>query len=365
MIAFQNDFSSLMFSSSLEDINISTDHDFLEVSVVNSENVVLFSETMWAYNGVVNLVDVAAIIEDDFRNTLYSYRNFTVSASNGEESVSVTLDVLYCENVNLTVSDISAFTKNNFLTTLQTRRIPPVFDFNLSLFSEIPRRDFTVNVSYRVKGSEAVSYFNYTLTAWLQWNKNYKITLSSEVMINMIKTAVPAIANEDVELIAFNVTCDLRYAVFIIDRSLKNAPVFLFRNVFNSEDFVSFPAETKSVLDVNSSLAVLPGKSVLYDREVSKSFEVNTGPLSADEAEFLEQLVSSHQVFRLVPAGVLNGSQQYVAKEILVTDSDVSYSDDDSVKSVKLTWRYADNRPPVLLDVPNRIFTDEFNKVYS
>lgn len=113
----------------------------------------------------------------------------------------------------------------------------------------------------------------------------------------------------------------------------------------------------------------------IYNQSTAKTYEVETGPLTSDKAEWIDQLFSSHNVFRIEPEPT-NSYDPFVLAPILITDPtcEIQNGDESSTKSlgyaeklnkVKFTWRYEDNRPIVRLSASPGIFTEHFNPVYS
>lgn len=381
MIRFEINYPGLITSSSLEDFNITTDYDYLDLVVADKAGNVLLSERFWAFGGKVTLTDVASLIEIDLRSKGISIDEYHITASwtwEGDESdesqpvpepgsryqtAFVNLKVLYCQCFNITDENFYEYVLQNFLTTLQMRRLPADFLMSVPFFSEIFRENFEVAINYRVNDNPEILRFSYSEESLPVSNEIYEIRLSQKDMLERIKASSTVAGS--VEIVSFSVACGARYLSCFIDKSLGDGQTFMFRNIFNAWDYFTFPALTTAKTDVSRSLAVMPQKSVFYDKAVTKSFDVETGPVDIPEAEFLGELAASLEVYRYVPLGLVDGFTKYAVKEVLVTESDIQYKDNERLQSVKFTWRYADNRAPVILDLPYRIFTDEFNKVYS
>ncbi|MBD5176748.1 MAG: hypothetical protein HDT05_04950 [Bacteroidales bacterium] len=130
-------------------------------------------------------------------------------------------------------------------------------------------------------------------------------------------------------------------------------------------DFITLPLQTTPINVVGRSTAVVNCTSQFYDWSVEKTYEAEAGPLTSDEAERIDQLLNSYNVFRIEPAGT-NPSDPYILVPILITDSTCEvHNYEDNLNSVKFTWRYADNRPCVRLSASPGIFTSPYNIVFS
>lgn len=367
MIKIKNISSNLCFSSTLSEIIISSDNEYVNVIITASAESgdLLFSEKMWLYDGSLSIFNLHNLMESYMRDHFMPFCNFFLKAYNGEDSDLVELKVAYCSVLNLSDADPDSFFAENFLTTLQSRRISPEFDFYLYLYSAQTEREiFNIEIFYKIKDKEELLTYRTEGPVTYGPFKVYSIPVSKQNLVESI--AIDKEVEKDfVDIISLTVSCGARYATFFVDNSIRYCNSFLFRNMFNSVDWIDITCLTTAKTDVNVSVAELPGKSLLYDRSVEKTFEVITSPLSSSEADFIEQLVESFETYRYVPIGIANGKMGFSLKEILITESDISVSDNNEPQSVKFNWRYADNRLPVVLENPARIFTDEYNKVYS
>ena len=154
-------------------------------------------------------------------------------------------------------------------------------------------------------------------------------------------------------------------ASVFVDPVLSFVDTFYFRNCFNVWNWAALPCVTTANSDIDRSIAVVNGTSQFYDQSVEKTYEVEAGPLTSDEAEWIDQLLTLYDVFRIEPDGT-NPSDPYILAPILITDSTCEvHNSDDKLNSVKFTWRYADNHPCVRLSASPGIFTSPYNIVFS
>ena len=366
MVTIQNIPVGPVISSSLSEVTIEADNDYIEFSLCDaSENNILFHEKLWTFEGLAKIYNLNEIIENYMRSKAVSYIRVKMTAQYQDLKDEGVIEILYCEHFNLSDSDISSFISQNFLTSLQTRRIAPDAVFKLYLYSKDKVKDnFVIQILYSTSGEDHVRSCSLQGSPSEISDKFLSIEINLAGIIDTAAKDANTVGSA-IDIKSFSVSCASRYAVFFVDKSLQYGETFIFRNIFNAIDAITVPALTKSKVDVERSVAVLPGKAAFYDRVVTKSYELQSGPLSTEEADLMEQLVAAHDVFRLIPVGLNNGVVQYAVKEILITDSEISNANDDETQSVKFTWRFADNRPPVLLADPYRIFSSDYNKVFS
>lgn len=114
-------------------------------------------------------------------------------------------------------------------------------------------------------------------------------------------------------------------------------------------------------------MAVVNGQARHYDRHASQTFEAETGPLLSQEARWLEQLVTSHEVVRLEPSSLSGAADDTaIPVPVLITDFTCEMQvGDDKPNTLKFTWRYADNRPSVLLSASTNVFTEHYNPTFA
>lgn len=170
---------------------------------------------------------------------------------------------------------------------------------------------------------------------------------------------------DNIALLSFTVRCGQRSVTCFVDNSLTDLESFYFRNCFNVWDSATLPVETTAKTDVERSLAIINDKSRFYNQSTAKTYEVEAGPLTSDEADWIDQLFSSHDVFRIEPDPT-NSYDPLLLAPILITDATCEIQDgDEKLNKVKFTWRYTDNRPIVRLSASSGIFTEPYNLVYS
>lgn len=114
---------------------------------------------------------------------------------------------------------------------------------------------------------------------------------------------------------------------------------------------------------MNSSLAILGNESKLYDFSVNKTYEVETGPLNSDEAAWIDQLCSSHDIIRIKTDTTI-GEKLFVPAIITESTCEISNTD-EKLQSVKFTWRYTDKRPHISMSASPGIFTEQYTYPFS
>ena len=359
----------ILLSSAVGELQVEVDGDSVDVTLTATTGVVLLAERYYAYGGYVTLYDLGALIEAELRSSGQSSGDFTLrvfSGTTSNKADSCLLHILYCDRFTVS-SDIPAFLKENFLTTLSMRRVATGSTLSLFLYAEKGESlEYSVTHTFRKVGSDALYYHTYIM------NSGRTANASGIEQINIPQSSIiadaagfAAVRPSDIVLVSFTVRCGQRSISCFVDNSLNDRDTFYFRNCFNVWDFATLPFLTTAKTDVDRSLAVINGRSRFYNQSTAKTYEVEAGPLTSDEAEWIEQLFSSYDVFRIEPDPT-NYVDPLVLTPVLVTDGTCEVQDgDEKLNRVKFTWRYSDNRAIVRLSASSGIFTSPYYIVYS
>ena len=145
-----------------------------------------------------------------------------------------------------------------------------------------------------------------------------------------------------------------------------------FFNMFNIPEYLAIHGVTTEKTEVSRSSAVCNHVTTYYDRSVERTYEVETGPLSASQAEWIDQLILSHDVRFIDP----KNPSLYSLPRVLIGDHTCEISDtDEEMNIIKFAWQFAEDRPHYRCGISlvaegaavsgTRIFTSEFNSVFS
>ena len=247
------------------------------------------------------------------------------------------------------------------------RRVAPGSTLSLFFYAESGESlEYSVQHTFQTKKSEARFLHSYYM------DSGKTAATSGVVQINVPLSSVIADAAgfaaarpDNITLLSFTVRCGQRSVTCFVDNSLTDLESFYFRNCFNVWDSATLPVETTAKTGVDRSLAIINGSSRFYNQSTTKTYEVEAGPLTSDEAGWIDQLFSSHDVFRIEPDPT-NSYDPLLLAPILITDATCEIQDgDEKLNTVKFTWRYTDNRPIVRLSASPGIFTSPYNIVYS
>lgn len=360
--------TGILLTSRLGDLDIAVDGTFVDVRLVDPYGFDILSERYYASGGNVTLYDFGSLIENDLRSSGGTFGKYTLKLLNADNTLadSHTYQMLYCDRYTV-CTDVAAFLRENFLTTLQFRRLAEGDDLGLTLFAmQGENTTTTIHITYRKQGEAETYITDYTFPPKATATQDGLMFLSIEYaeLLNTLATRLNAKPN-DIEIVSFTVRCSQRSATCYIDRSLRKGDLFFFHNCFNALETLNLPMTGKTKTDVSRSTAVINTRSSFYNQRTTQTHEVECGPLTSDEAEWIAQFCTSYEVFRLVP-NLCDPDDPLIPERVLITDADCVTSDnDDKPNTVKFTWRYADNRPMAHFTASPSTFSETFDLTHS
>ena len=363
MARITNPPQGIILSSALGDIILDVEGTYIYVALTNSAHATILRERYYVHDGKVTLCDLASLIEADMRThrlTLDTYYlelfASTDDYENGNEDDHAILTVLYCDRFTV-CNDVPQFLRENFLITLQVQRITPTATASLSYYADKDEGiAYTIDMTYRISGATYSDSFDYNQDRTATVAAIYQVPVPLDIILKTLALSKQT-RRADIEIVSLTVTAGQRSATFYVNAVLNSGNAFLFRNCFNILETATFSALTTAKTDVDRSTAIIGGKSEFYNQSTTKSYETTTAPLISDEADWIDQLFTSHEVYR-----IKDGTQL----PVLITDSSCEIQDgDEKLNTVKFTWRFADNRPAVSFSSSLDIFNETYNTVYS
>ena len=344
------------YSNALNEIRISTTASSVQVQLkVNEETV--FSSMYYAAYGVVQVRNLSSFFEALMEEREVSLLGFTIKAAIAEaadeNAVSSTFFVLYCRDA---IIDIPAetFLQDYFLTTHVSRFTTAQSCEHLSLYR--PDSAGSAPITLRVK-------------MWLSLpdgrvvSHTYQSQLSAGVGVVGISLPVPDVllharaAYADCRLLSFELTVDKRRCMFYV-QPCPSAELFMFRNNFGCWESVSFPSESRCVLETSYSESQVDGLLSAYDVRHTRRYELESCLLVPNAMRWLEQFVRSSQVLH----GQGAAAQRVLIKEYRYERSNAA----GAPHQLSFSWQYADGRRAHdVLTLDSSIFTEPFNETYA
>lgn len=358
--------NGIILSSAIGNIMILADNSFVDVKLT-SNGFTILSERYYANLGNITLYDFASLIEEEMRRTNYSCQTFIleVYGSSTTPDDTCTFSVLYCDRFSV-CTDVPFFLKENFLTTLDARRIPIGASQSLFFYADLGE-SLSATVSYSVRDIEdnilhGSFILNYGSSA--TFAGEHRIDISQATILENARSTFEK-PIKSLKLLSFNIIVGKRSVSYWVDTLLSIEDTFYFRNCFNVWEAACLPFYTTAKTEVDRSTAIVNGDTLIYNQSATKSYEVKASALTSDEANWIDQLFTSHSIFRVVP-NPGDETNPVVIAPVIITDSSCEIQNgDEKLNEVKFTWRFAGNRPLVQLSASKGIFTSQYNIVFS
>lgn len=344
-----------VLTSILQSIKATTDKDCVDVSMtceagLNGAPETFYSATLDAFDRVVEIFDAAVLIEDYFRMRQKVADIVTVTF----DDVAVDIPVVYCEYA---MSD-SFDPENTFFIASAAQRvhcdsIVAIAGYNHGYDTpfiiravghrEADGRMAVVEKSeFRDLDQENTTYFH--VADIIKWALNQSELEAGEDL-------------RDVMYFSIGYAGAQKMCYLVPDPAYLT---FSFRNIFNVREYIDVVGEITTKTDVSCEMAECNRVNKQYDRKVSRTYQVQTAPLTADEIPVLEQFIASHAVCLF-----LDGTEY----EVIITDHTCEPStDDEALTTISFTWRFAARRPRIFDSGINGIMAagrNIFDNTYS
>lgn len=347
---------TLCFSSQLRDIKLATDLDRLVVEL-NDGGTEVYRATIYAFEGEATVYDVRDIVELYMLDKQMAFTAFTISyrQSDGTHLGESDLNTVYCSHVMPVEAGL--FASYNFLTTLASKRTSAHSIEFLTIMHGEERAFMKAHCVYRDDAGD-------TATAIVDLLDLGYYDFGIDTIMIKYDDIVQRLEDAGVELktlLSYTITWGERVFTYYVHDARPDVG-FTFRNCFNVIETVSFCGITTSKTKVERSVATARSEISFYDQRTTKEYEVQSSPLTMDEARWIEQLFIS----RSVRLGI--DSDFSSLPEVLIIDSSCEISDSNAdMNRVKFTWRFQDSLPHNIEveALEDRIYQEQFTHQYQ
>lgn len=342
--------SGNVWTSALKEVALTTSAASVSVEVAAGDTQ-LFSETYTPSTGQFVFYGLDEIIETYMRDKGLSILSCSIKATASDGNAESQFTAFYCSRAMRTTVD--EWIQRAFLTAANFATLAPDTPFSLALTASSSDTSFRINgVAENADGDK------------LPFNYSGSIDPVSTGMVDLRildvspKKVLETVSSQGfVRLLAYSVVIGGRsFSVFVDNIHRESCYTFIYRNMFNVQETLRLCGVVNRNMSLERGEAVIGGSSVLYDVTAGRTYELTTAPLRRSEAVMLEQLQQSHDVTDI------NGYS------VILTDDNYEYDTDlTTMKSVKLAWRYADNRVVDDTQLPGSsgIFTEEFDSRFT
>lgn len=325
---------AFILSSALPNLMWSTDQEEVHVRLYYQSTAnMLLDTTLTATNGKVSLYETRQLVEQYMMHNgmarLYPLQ--IMHEENGYWQGDGAMTVIYCEkNIKLLSQQdsVGQWLERSFLSTLTAKPLPSDENTIEQLYFVHPQGtpdNPTLHVSY-LDEQNVVQTTDITLTA------SYNASLTNLFVCEFSIAAIKATVTEAVTVIAVTVSVGSRHMEYY--RPARHEDIaFRFRNAFNVIESAYFSATINRKTDDGRKLASVAGNLALYDRKPATEYEVQTSPLSFEEASWIDQLITSTEVM------LLDGTA------VIITDGSAEcHNDNSELNKAKFSYKELDQR---------------------
>ena len=274
-----------VLTSALYSLRVSTDRPKLTVEIVRSPAAahdIIFSTTLYPFDGIVEFTDIGTLIEERFRALGLMSDDIEIRF----DDVVATFTALHCE-YELPADFDPAL---SFLCASGHTLVHTGSAVSLAHLPDEPATYRVRLVGFDAAGSLTSAERTFTRTPGAD-----HLSFAVSDIIGFA-AATPAGDNAPVEKAAyFTVSHGRRQKLFyIVDHPFYLT--FRFRNIFNAVEYLDIvgTVSRKTIFDRES--AICSDRFTQYNRTSERTYEVQTAPLTAAQAGEIEQLIGSRDI---------------------------------------------------------------------
>lgn len=328
--------AAFCLSSMLPDLRWSTDQAEVRVRIYYQDpGQLLIDTSLTAVNGFVTLYETKQLIERFMRNNRLA-RAYPIALQHYVEDNGTqywqgdgALTVLFCEkNLAMPEGGLPQWLERNFLSTRSVKPLPSVEQAVEQLYFVQPNGtppNPSLHVTY-VDEMGAINATDIELTA------DYNASLTNLFVCEFSMASLLSAIGDAVRIIGVTVSVDNRHMEFY--RPARRADItFRFLNAFNVMESAWLNAVVNRKTDDGHKIAHVDGRLARYDSKPVTEYEVQTAPLSFEEASWIDQLITSPEVT------LLDGTP------VIVTDGTAEcHNDNSEMNAAKFSFKELDQR---------------------
>lgn len=327
--------AAFCLSSMLPDLRWSTDQAEVRVRLYYQHPAeILIDTTLTAANGFVKLYETRDLIERYMRHNglaraypiaIQHYETENGNYWQGDGA----LTVLFCEKIlELPDGSTSRWLERNFLSTRSVNRLPSVKEAVERLFFVQPQGtppNPSLHVTY-------VDDLGGVASSDIELEASYNPSLTNLFVCEFSVAALLNSIGDAVKIIGVTVSVGDRHMEYYRPARRENV-AFRFLNAFNVSESAYLNATVNRKTDDGRKIAHVAGHLAHYDRKPVTEYEVQTAPLSFEEASWIDQLITSPEVT------LLDGTS------VIITDGKAEcHNDNSELNKAKFTYKELDQR---------------------
>lgn len=323
--------AAFCLSSMLNDLRWSTDQAEVRVRLYyQSPSNTLIDTTLTRSSGQVCLYETRELIERYMRHNGLA-RMYPLQVQHMEDASwrsDATMTVIFCEKNLSLPNGVSAWLEQHFLSTRTVKPLPSIDEAVEQLYFVQPQGT-PPNPSLHVTYIDDQSVL---ATCDIELSASYNPSLTNLFVCEFSVAALLSSIGGSEKIIGVTVSVGNRHMEYYRPARRENV-AFSFLNAFNVRESAFLNAAINRKTDDGRKLAHVDGHLAHYDRRPVTEYEVQTSPLSFEEAGWIDQLITSPEVT------LLDGTA------VIITDGTPECNNDNAeVNTAKFTFKELDQR---------------------
>lgn len=325
-----------------------------DISVIIN-GVTIYSTTLYVVDDNVRLYALGTLVNDYMRSHGIIMAKLKVNAYFETHLDNAEVVVIYSAIRTSYESDIE-FLLKHYLTTRSSYTIPRGKYLQVAFFN--PAQDQSTSGSFEVSfrlndGSVHSARVPHELND-MQDDYVYYFSISAPSLENDLRRLYP---NDNPIVLGGSVIHGNRSLDFYF---VDEQPVeeFIFQNAFNVWEHYYAYGTTKKKTEVNHKEGVVHGVSTYYDQSHESKVQVETFPLTLEEADWLNQFLYSPCICKIIPPDD--------DRTILLSDISSEISDSPKDKNIiKFSWKYAEPYHWKIFGEIPQVFRHEYSEPFA
>ena len=341
-----------LFSSAVPDLHFSSSGQKVSVKLwepSGAEGSSFLAAELDVYNQTATLYEVRDAVEEYMLAADKVYINFSVSYKDDTENNwhLAAADVVYCKrDANV---DAASWLQSHFLTTRAAKQLPVDGIDSVACYMEATGQDVTPTFTIVARKQDcSLTTLHYTPDALTNSTRVVTYALSA----SNIAAKAAELAGQDVKILSVAMAVGARMMTWYVS-PVKDDLTINFKNCFGIQERAPLNAVTEAVTSDSRKVALVARNAELYNISPQRSFEVQTALLSSEAAKWIDELLTSNEVY-------------IDDDKVIITDYTYNVSNNrESMSNVKFTYRYVSPRAKLKGQQLQRVFTQQYDYIFN
>jgi hypothetical protein len=297
-------------------------------------NITIYSTRLYPNGTIATFYEFRSIVREYMRSHFLSIATVKVSADYGGGGETTNPKYIIFSDTKFSNDYDADFLVSNFLINRTYLTLPRNYGFALPFFHNgTDAVDPMACCKFETSNGKTFEYW-VGLTAY---TSNYPRVVMLSCGPEYVKRMADNEEGEDLgRLLSYTVYLGKRSMTFYVTDELPTME-FEFLSAFNVWHTMYIYGTTNLKTDIDRKEAVISGSSTFYDQTVERLHEVQTAPMTIEEANWFNEFLESPYVW-------YNINEDVTDIRVLISDikSEISDSSKDLIR-MKFSWRHDDN----------------------